>query len=176
MKVLVALAFLLLVACGTGQREAIKVDIASLLATPERFAGKRVELEAILLIDFELMVAMDPSGDIRENIWFDYAEYSSDQRESRGFSILEAAFVALHKKEVMPFRSSARARVVGIFEHSNLPSFGHQGSFRSKLLIEKILEAAPHQERPNQALQPTRMLVTFRAYARPAPSTRVADL
>ena len=29
---------------------------------------------------------------------------------------------------------------------------------------------------PNQALQPTRMLVTFRAYARPAPSTRVADL
>ena len=31
-------------------------------------------------------------------------------------------------------------------------------------------------KRPNQALQPTRMLVTFRAYARPAPSTRVADL
>jgi hypothetical protein len=30
--------------------------------------------------------------------------------------------------------------------------------------------------KPNQALQPTRMLVTFRAYARPAPSTRVADL
>jgi hypothetical protein len=31
-------------------------------------------------------------------------------------------------------------------------------------------------EEPNQALQPTRMLVTFRALARPAPSTRVADL
>jgi hypothetical protein len=31
-------------------------------------------------------------------------------------------------------------------------------------------------KKPNQALQPTRMLVTFRAYARPAPSTRVADL
>jgi len=31
-------------------------------------------------------------------------------------------------------------------------------------------------ERPNQALQPTRMLVTFCAYAQPAPSTRVADL
>ena len=29
---------------------------------------------------------------------------------------------------------------------------------------------------PNQALQPTRMLVTFCAYAQPAPSTRVADL
>jgi len=29
---------------------------------------------------------------------------------------------------------------------------------------------------PNQALQPTRMLVTIRAYARLAPSTRVADL
>ena len=32
------------------------------------------------------------------------------------------------------------------------------------------------RERPNQALQPTRMLVTVRADARPAPSTRVADL
>ena len=32
------------------------------------------------------------------------------------------------------------------------------------------------KEEPNQALQPTRMLVTFRADARPAPSTRVADL
>ena len=31
-------------------------------------------------------------------------------------------------------------------------------------------------EGPNQALQPTRMLVTFHAYAWPAPSTRVADL
>ena len=29
---------------------------------------------------------------------------------------------------------------------------------------------------PNQALQPTRMLVTFCAYAQLAPSTRVADL
>ena len=29
---------------------------------------------------------------------------------------------------------------------------------------------------PNQALQPTRMLVTIRAYARLAPSIRVADL
>jgi hypothetical protein len=29
---------------------------------------------------------------------------------------------------------------------------------------------------PNQAMQPRRMLVTFRACARPAPSTRLADL
>ena len=32
------------------------------------------------------------------------------------------------------------------------------------------------REEPNQALQPTRMLVTIRAYARLAPSIRVADL
>jgi hypothetical protein len=36
-----------------------------------------------------------------------------------------------------------------------------------------ILEAT---KEPNQALQPTRMLVTFCACAQPAPSTRVADL
>ena len=35
---------------------------------------------------------------------------------------------------------------------------------------------ASQRKTPNQALQPTRMLVTFRAYARPVPSTRVADL
>jgi hypothetical protein len=41
--------------------------------------------------------------------------------------------------------------------------------------LEKLL-ATHADKKPNQALQPTRMLVTFRAYARPAPSTRVADL
>ncbi len=30
--------------------------------------------------------------------------------------------------------------------------------------------------KPNEALEPTRMLVTVRAYARPAPSTRAAQL
>ena len=37
------------------------------------------------------------------------------------------------------------------------------------------MDASQYQA-PNQALQPTRMLVTIRAYARLAPSTRVADL
>src|SRR5690606_23090339 len=32
------------------------------------------------------------------------------------------------------------------------------------------------KKRPNQALQPTRVLVSFCADAQPAPSTRVADL
>ena len=39
-----------------------------------------------------------------------------------------------------------------------------------------ILAFITAYKRPNQALQPTRMLVTCRADARPAPSTRVADL
>ena len=34
----------------------------------------------------------------------------------------------------------------------------------------------PNPPTPNQSLQPTHMLVTFRADARPAPSIRVADL
>ena len=34
----------------------------------------------------------------------------------------------------------------------------------------------PMKKQANQALQPTRMLVTFYAYAQPAPSTHVADL
>jgi hypothetical protein len=44
------------------------------------------------------------------------------------------------------------------------------GSFGLKGLIAGL------KKRPNQALQPTRMLVTDRADARSAPSTRVADL
>ena len=39
-----------------------------------------------------------------------------------------------------------------------------------------VWDGVEYYKKPNQALQPTRMLVTFRACARPAPSTRVADL
>ena len=44
-------------------------------------------------------------------------------------------------------------------------------------MLHLLLTAFVHERKEaNQALQPTRMLVTFRADARPAPSTRVADL
>ena len=38
------------------------------------------------------------------------------------------------------------------------------------------LKTVNEKNEPNKAMQPSRMLVTFRAYARPAPSTRLADL
>ena len=46
------------------------------------------------------------------------------------------------------------------------------------LVLGRDFGPYPHVSlmKPNQALQPTRMLVTFCAYAQPAPSTRVADL
>ena len=45
-----------------------------------------------------------------------------------------------------------------------------------RAVSRRVLQMYQSAHSPNQALQPTRMLVTFRAYARPAPSTRVADL
>jgi len=45
-----------------------------------------------------------------------------------------------------------------------------------RLVSRRVLQNYQCAHSPNQALQPTRMLVTFRACARPAPSTRVADL
>jgi len=53
---------------------------------------------------------------------------------------------------------------------------GHSGSarrFKGRISARRMKLFPPT---PNQALQPTRMLVTCRADARPAPSTRVADL
>jgi len=53
---------------------------------------------------------------------------------------------------------------------------GHSGSarrFKGRISARRMTLFPPT---PNQALQPTRMLVTVRAYARLAPSTRVADL
>ena len=44
------------------------------------------------------------------------------------------------------------------------------------ILVWSEAALSAHALQPNQALQPTRMLVTFHAYAWPAPSTRVADL
>ena len=46
----------------------------------------------------------------------------------------------------------------------------------SLLAIARSSRCESPVETANQALQPTRMLVTVRADARPAPSTRVADL
>ena len=40
----------------------------------------------------------------------------------------------------------------------------------------RVFQKYKYAHSPNQALQPTRMLVTFHAFAWPAPSTRVADL
>jgi len=60
--------------------------------------------------------------------------------------------------------------------------FGGEGSVRvgEGVVTSCSKDTASRMKRippvPNQALQPTRMLVTCRADARPAPSTRVADL
>ena len=64
-------------------------------------------------------------------------------------------------------RTSARA-------HS-LPSRSATSS-AWRLVSTCVLQKFQCAHSPNQALQPTRMLVTFCAYAQPAPSTRVADL
>ena len=64
-------------------------------------------------------------------------------------------------------RTSARA-------HS-LPSRSATSS-AMRSISRRVFQIYQCAHSPNQALQPTRVLVTFRAYARPAPSTRVADL
>jgi len=81
------------------------------------------------------------------------------------------------KKEHLVSRNSDRAPA----RRLALPSWPaiSSGSFaRADLLsaITRTCRCSPRVKTANQALQPTRMLVTFCAYAQPAPSTRVADL
>jgi hypothetical protein len=81
------------------------------------------------------------------------------------------------KKEHSVSRDSDRAPA----RRLALPSWPaiSSGSFAQADSLSAITQTCgcmPRVKTANQALQPTRMLVTFRAYARPAPSTRVADL
>ena len=81
------------------------------------------------------------------------------------------------KNEHLVLRDSDRAPA----RRLALPSWPaiSSGSFaRADLLlaITRTCRCSPRVKTANQALQPTRMLVTVRADARPAPSTRVADL
>jgi len=57
----------------------------------------------------------------------------------------------------------------------SLPSRSATSSAR-RSVSRRVFQMFQCAHTPNQALQPTRMLVTFCAYAQPAPSTRVADL
>ena len=57
----------------------------------------------------------------------------------------------------------------------SLPSRSATSSGKRSVL-RRVFQMSQCAHTPNQALQPTRMLVTCRADARPAPSTRVADL
>jgi len=163
MKLLLLLALPFLSGCGASDSHVTKIGVASLLATPERFAGKRVEVDAILFLDFEVMVVRDPAKSHQDEIWFDYADYPANENDSRGFPALKTAFERSRREDASPMRLTARATVVGAFEHSKAPRFGHLGGFRSKLSIERVISASPHQEEPNKAPEPTPGLVTPRA-------------
>ena len=81
------------------------------------------------------------------------------------------------KKEHLVLRDSGRAPA----RRLALPRWPatSSGSFARAdwpLAIARTGRCTPRVQTANQSLQPTRMLVTFHAYAWPAPSTRVADL
>jgi hypothetical protein len=163
MKFPLAITCLILAACGVTERPAVKTDVAALVTSPERFAGKRVEIDAVLLLDFEVMVARDPIRVHSDDVWFDYAEYPAGENASRGFPQLKMAFERSRKEDASPMKMSARAQIVGVFQHSKQRSFGHLGAFRSQLLVEQVLAAAPFDEKPNKAPEPTPTSVTDRA-------------
>jgi len=81
------------------------------------------------------------------------------------------------KNEHLVLRDSDRAPARRLALPS-WPAISSGSVARADLLpaITRTCRCTPRVKTANQALQPTRMLVTFRAYARPAPSTRVADL
>jgi hypothetical protein len=122
----------------------------SLLTEPERFAGKRVEIDTILLLDSEVMVMLDPSDPKSGRIWFDYSDYPPSEHESRGFPLLKSAFERSPKKDASPFRESARARIVGVFEWAKEHRFGHLGRYQSRISLEQIIDAAPYEKEPSQ--------------------------
>ena len=100
-------------------------------------------------------------------------------RPSRPIRSIVARAVAPH---LVPDRAAMSLQLSGDLDDAAaaLPHRSNHISFLSAQLPVSHRSGMSHllleSKRANQALQPTRMLVTFCAYAQPAPSTRVADL
>ena len=135
--------------------------LSDLRERPEFYAGRLVELRCMIFDDeFETRWLMD-SLKILDHPPIRYSLSSAALRDEAGIALLRGAM----KGRLALVTVHGRLRV-----HPNALE-----PWRLEFVIDRVV-AASSVKRPNQALQPTRMLVTFCAYAQPAPSTRVADL
>jgi hypothetical protein len=146
---------ILLAACRPHEELPIQTDLKSLSAEPERYSGKRVEVEGVLAIGFEAMVFEDPAGPGPEPIWFGYEDFPSHEQRERGFDLLLGAIEGFALNGERTMVRVARVRVVGTFMHSRDGGYGHAAGYRSTLIIERILRAEPIIKEPNQSSQTT---------------------
>ena len=154
-----------LLACASGETSAPQipsVHLSDLRARSEFYKEKPVDTECLLVDDgFETQWLME-SLRILDHPPIPYSLSEEAKRDEAGILLLRSAM--------------AKRRMALVTVRGRLTTHPHNlEPWRLEFVIDRIL-AASAVPKPNQALQPTRMLVTFRAYARPAPSTRVADL
>ena len=142
------------------------VSIYDVRARKDEFVGKRASLVGFLWVHpEETLLLSDPppsdtEPDFRRSLYFDYRK----MKDPDSIRILKELFARARRGEVLP-----PVRAQGLIVEDTF-GFTHQKALG--IAVERVSV----EEGANQALQPTRMLVTFRACARPAPSTRVADL
>ena len=143
---------IMLAACSPAGVAPIKTDVKSLLATPERFSGKQVELAGVLAFGFETMEFQDLISAHRTFISFGYVDFPVKEKDERGFNRLIDAYAKSQVRDEWALARAVSVRVVGLFEHAKAPKngFGHLGRYRSQLTIERVLEATPCKEEPNQ--------------------------
>ena len=117
-----------------------KVSFEQLMGSPKNYAGKTIEVNAILYLGEEAMFLSDLADKKNTEIWFEYADLNKDELEARGFY----AFSRI----VSPFNNEskitpvANVYVVGKFDYAKTPNqgFGHLGAFKSQLSVERIIK------------------------------------
>jgi hypothetical protein len=130
-----------------------EVSLLQLIATPERYHGKRVIVTGVAMLAFEsqwIFPSKDLAAGSKNCIWLekDFGNRGNDEKDRTLFPVL----------------------VEGVFDSG---AHGHMGQGSGTLCYIRRFERL---KQPNQALLPTSMSVTDRAYARSAPDTFAADL
>ena len=136
-----------------------RASVYALLTSPEALRGKTVRTSGFVVWRRETLRLYASSADARDGLPDNFIVLLASEalKKDAILGVIQGA------KEAIP------VEVVGRFEERANSVF--------PLVIAEVSELRRlGEEEPNQALQPTRMLVTFCAYAQPAPSTRVADL
>ena len=148
-RLLILLSILFLSACKAPDQP-LRVDFNSLVAAPEKYTGKRIEIEGVYAMGFESMLFEAPDGPSPIRIWFDFVRTAELNKKESGFELFKSALDSAPNKGAWNTERILKVKVIGRFEYSKDGGYGHIGGCLAELTVEKVLEATPCPKEPDK--------------------------